>query len=85
MFAVLVITLLVSALLSWWLAQTRGRWQILDTPNDRSLHNRPIPRTGGLAILIGAAVGLVTLWLWQDEGMAALCRRHGPGTNCAGG
>ena len=28
----------------------------LDQPNARSLHERPVPRTGGIAVLIGAAV-----------------------------
>lgn len=30
----------------------------LDEPNARSLHERPVPRTGGLAVLLGAAVSL---------------------------
>ncbi|HYQ71073.1 MAG TPA: glycosyltransferase family 4 protein [Gammaproteobacteria bacterium] len=62
----LLITLPVSALLSWWLAQVRGRLQVLDTPNDRSMHTRPTPRTGGIAILSGSAAGLAALWLHQD-------------------
>jgi len=32
-----------------------GRRLALDTPNDRSLHAHPVPRTGGLAILAGVA------------------------------
>lgn len=39
----------------------------LDRPNDRSLHERPVPRTGGVAILAGTAVslgfGAVQLWV----------------------
>jgi UDP-N-acetylmuramyl pentapeptide phosphotransferase/UDP-N-acetylglucosamine-1-phosphate transferase len=39
----------------------------LDEPNARSLHERPVPRTGGIAVLAGAAVSLafgsVALWL----------------------
>lgn len=39
----------------------------LDHPNERSLHSRPVPRTGGLAVLLGAAValpfGAAPLWL----------------------
>ena len=39
----------------------------LDEPNARSLHERPVPRTGGIAALIGAAVslgfGAAQLWL----------------------
>jgi UDP-N-acetylmuramyl pentapeptide phosphotransferase/UDP-N-acetylglucosamine-1-phosphate transferase len=39
----------------------------LDRPNDRSLHERPVPRTGGLALLAGIATsfafGALQLWL----------------------
>jgi UDP-N-acetylmuramyl pentapeptide phosphotransferase/UDP-N-acetylglucosamine-1-phosphate transferase len=39
----------------------------LDRPNERSLHERPVPRTGGIAILAGALVSLAfgagELWL----------------------
>jgi UDP-N-acetylmuramyl pentapeptide phosphotransferase/UDP-N-acetylglucosamine-1-phosphate transferase len=40
---------------------------VLDQPNARSLHARPVPRTGGMAVLLGAAVslgfGAAELWL----------------------
>jgi UDP-N-acetylmuramyl pentapeptide phosphotransferase/UDP-N-acetylglucosamine-1-phosphate transferase len=39
----------------------------LDQPNERSLHQNPVPRTGGIAVLAGAAVsfafGAAQLWL----------------------
>jgi UDP-GlcNAc:undecaprenyl-phosphate/decaprenyl-phosphate GlcNAc-1-phosphate transferase len=39
----------------------------LDEPNARSLHERPVPRTGGIAVLIGSATafafGAAPLWL----------------------
>jgi UDP-N-acetylmuramyl pentapeptide phosphotransferase/UDP-N-acetylglucosamine-1-phosphate transferase len=39
----------------------------LDHPNERSLHEQPVPRTGGIAVLLGAAVaaafGAAPLWL----------------------
>jgi UDP-GlcNAc:undecaprenyl-phosphate/decaprenyl-phosphate GlcNAc-1-phosphate transferase len=39
----------------------------LDQPNARSLHERPVPRTGGIAVLAGAAIslafGATVLWL----------------------
>jgi len=39
----------------------------LDVPNERSLHERPVPRTGGIAVLLGASValalGAAELWL----------------------
>src|SRR5262245_44706775 len=43
-----------------------GRF-VLDRPNERSLHEQPVPRTGGIALLAGAAValafGAAELWL----------------------
>jgi UDP-GlcNAc:undecaprenyl-phosphate/decaprenyl-phosphate GlcNAc-1-phosphate transferase len=44
----------------------------IDQPNERSLHELPIPRLGGLAILVGAlAAGLI--WLpWEGESRAIL-------------
>lgn len=30
----------------------------LDTPNERSLHSRPVPRTGGIGVMAGAAAGV---------------------------
>ena len=46
----------------------------LDRPNDRSLHERPVPRTGGLAVLAGiaAAFFLGTLQLWVPMTLALL-------------
>jgi UDP-N-acetylmuramyl pentapeptide phosphotransferase/UDP-N-acetylglucosamine-1-phosphate transferase len=34
-----------------------GRQLVLDRPNERSLHQHPVPRTGGLAIIAGVAAG----------------------------
>jgi UDP-N-acetylmuramyl pentapeptide phosphotransferase/UDP-N-acetylglucosamine-1-phosphate transferase len=42
------------------LASPRAAFRILDTPNERSLHARAMPRTGGVAILL-ALVGGVAL------------------------
>jgi UDP-N-acetylmuramyl pentapeptide phosphotransferase/UDP-N-acetylglucosamine-1-phosphate transferase len=60
----------ISGLLSWLLTHARGSWQSLDIPNERSLHTQPIPRTGGVAILIGAAAGLLILWLVRGHVVA---------------
>jgi UDP-N-acetylmuramyl pentapeptide phosphotransferase/UDP-N-acetylglucosamine-1-phosphate transferase len=38
------------------LLTTAGRRIALDTPNERSLHAHPVPRTGGIAIAAGVAV-----------------------------
>src|SRR4029453_2941751 len=63
--SVLLTSLLVSAvaILSFLVAGrlcAAGSWLTpLDYPNRRSLHERPTPRAGGVAILLSAAVGLV--------------------------
>ena len=56
-------TFVVAALVfafSIWLTRrlsTASRVRLLDHPNERSLHNTSIPRTGGLAILASLALG----------------------------
>jgi len=35
--------------------------RILDHPNERSLHQRPVPRTGGIGVTAGIAVGAVLI------------------------
>jgi UDP-N-acetylmuramyl pentapeptide phosphotransferase/UDP-N-acetylglucosamine-1-phosphate transferase len=44
----------------------------LDEPNARSLHQRPVPRTGGIAVLLGAAVsfGFAAAQLWLPAALA---------------
>jgi UDP-N-acetylmuramyl pentapeptide phosphotransferase/UDP-N-acetylglucosamine-1-phosphate transferase len=39
-----------------------GRRIALDTPNERSLHEQPVPRTGGLAIAGGLAAACAIAW-----------------------
>jgi len=56
------VTFVVAALLAWLLTRVRGRWRVLDIPNERSLHTQPTPRTGGLAILAGVGAGMFTAW-----------------------
>jgi len=59
--------LITSTVLAWILSRTRGRWLAVDIPNHRSLHTRPTPRSGGLAILAGAAAGVFTHWLSNGD------------------
>ena len=48
------LTAFTAALLTvWWLARSRLSRLALDRPNERSLHEAPTPRTGGLGILAG--------------------------------
>ena len=44
---------------SYALSRPTGPFQILDHPNERSLHSSPVPRTGGLAIWAGSLAGIV--------------------------
>ena len=46
-----------ASVLAGYLAGPAARITLLDHPNDRSLHQRPIPRTGGLAMLAASLIG----------------------------
>jgi UDP-GlcNAc:undecaprenyl-phosphate GlcNAc-1-phosphate transferase len=67
MLGVLAFLSFALALAASWLLYARFGRFALDEPNARSLHERPVPRTGGIAVLVGAAVSLtfgsVALWL----------------------
>jgi UDP-N-acetylmuramyl pentapeptide phosphotransferase/UDP-N-acetylglucosamine-1-phosphate transferase len=45
----------------WWLARGRLAARLLDHPNPRSLHEAPVPRSGGLGLHAGAflAIGII--------------------------
>src|SRR2546427_13239147 len=38
------------------------RYQILDVPNERSSHDWPMPRTGGVAIVLAFSLGVEAAW-----------------------
>jgi UDP-N-acetylmuramyl pentapeptide phosphotransferase/UDP-N-acetylglucosamine-1-phosphate transferase len=48
----------VAAVLARWLCHPSSRFYVLDHPNERSLHTRPTPRTGGLAIVVAVVLGV---------------------------
>ena len=54
--------------LSGWLTRRfcnpASRFHILDHPNERSLHTRPTPRSGGVAILAAILAGMIVIG-WQ--------------------
>lgn len=66
-----VLAALGSLIVSIWLVRRlcdpRSRFYILDHPNERSLHTRPTPRSGGIAILAGLAVGALIALLGGAE------------------
>jgi len=51
------VSLVVAFVVVQLLLSRFGRFA-LDQPNERSLHERPVPRTGGIAVLAGAATAL---------------------------
>jgi UDP-N-acetylmuramyl pentapeptide phosphotransferase/UDP-N-acetylglucosamine-1-phosphate transferase len=53
-----IIVFSVAALLARWLSSASSHLYILDHPNERSLHTRPTPRTGGLAIVVAVILGI---------------------------
>lgn len=61
---VALLAAMVSLLLTRWLSQPNAPLRILDYPNQRSLHDTPTPRTGGLAICSALLIAwLLSLYL----------------------
>jgi UDP-N-acetylmuramyl pentapeptide phosphotransferase/UDP-N-acetylglucosamine-1-phosphate transferase len=52
-----------------------GHTGALDQPNPRSLHSRPVPRSGGLGVLLATALGMAAtaapIWLAAAVGLVA--------------
>ncbi len=44
------------------LVKLLGHKRMLDTPNERSSHSTPVPRGGGLGIVLGLLAGLLIAW-----------------------
>jgi UDP-N-acetylmuramyl pentapeptide phosphotransferase/UDP-N-acetylglucosamine-1-phosphate transferase len=66
------LALLVSALGTHRFSQPGSRLFVLDHPNERSLHEQPVPRSGGVAIVsaTGAALLLASLATPLDRSLA---------------
>jgi UDP-N-acetylmuramyl pentapeptide phosphotransferase/UDP-N-acetylglucosamine-1-phosphate transferase len=48
-------------LVNWWLARSRFATLTLDHPNRRSLHDKPVPRTGGIGMHAGILLALAII------------------------
>ena len=55
--SVSLISFAVALLAVGWLARSRAAGLAIDEPNARSLHTAPVPRTGGIGLLLGIASG----------------------------
>ncbi len=62
--AILLAVGVSSAWLTRYLSRPGARIQILDHPNERSLHENPTPRTGGLAMLLAMLLGVLLMQWW---------------------
>lgn len=62
----LVVTVVAAVAITRWLAGGGGI-VILDHPNERSLHDQPVPRTGGLAIVAALVLGHATALVFGLE------------------
>jgi UDP-N-acetylmuramyl pentapeptide phosphotransferase/UDP-N-acetylglucosamine-1-phosphate transferase len=57
----LIAAFLLSYLLVSWFISAKSPLKLLDRPNERSLHESPIPKTGGIALLIAMFAGWLLL------------------------
>lgn len=75
MLSVIVLAGIASAALIGFMLRS-GRAGALDHPNHRSLHAAPVPRSGGLGVLLATAIGLVVFgastWLIAAVGLLGL-------------
>ena len=70
------IAFIATALGAGWLAfRGPGRW-FVDRPGARSLHDSPVSRAGGIAILSGLAAGLLIGTIMEIPGLGI---ESGPG------
>ncbi|MGV6825488.1 MAG: glycosyltransferase family 4 protein [bacterium] len=80
-FVVMIVVFALSCGLTWLFLRPGSRFHVLDHPNQRSLHEQPTPRSGGIAFLIGLIAGWSMLllllgqsgpWLWMLAGAVAM-------------
>jgi UDP-N-acetylmuramyl pentapeptide phosphotransferase/UDP-N-acetylglucosamine-1-phosphate transferase len=65
----LIVSVVVSALCTWLWIRLAHKLNVMDVPGQRRLHSRPVPRAGGLALLIAMLSGLM-FFDHQDYGLA---------------
>ena len=64
--AVLLSTIFVGAVALTWLARRYAlSRKLIDLPNERSSHELPTPRGGGIAVVALTLSGATVLWYWQ--------------------
>jgi len=53
--------------LTWLIRNLAIRWKLYDKPEGRKIHSQPIPRLGGIAVMIAFAIPLLGLALWDND------------------
>lgn len=69
---ILLLALLTTAGLCWRFLDPESVFHLLDHPNDRSLHQQAIPRSGGVAMLLAIVLSLAVAVITQVLSMQAL-------------
>lgn len=54
----------ISAVMTAYLASKRSLIRITDVPNNRSMHDNPVPRTGGIAVFLSISIVIYLTWLF---------------------
>lgn len=67
-----IISLLASLFLTRLFRDLANRMELVDEGGGRKIHKQPIPRVGGIAILISTLLPLFTLALWDNDISGAL-------------
>lgn len=70
LYSISSLVFLCSLIVTWLLANNLIALNIIDSPNARSLHSTPVPRTGGIAILVAICCGL--LWHVSLGGLSSI-------------
>lgn len=68
----LFLAVFVTFVIVWWgerwILRLSLKYNLVDRPNERSLHNYPIPRTGGIGVILAIAIG------WAFYNLFEVCR-----------
>ena len=64
----IIIAFGVAAVVTGWFASRESPHWFIDHPNERSLHDRPMSRAGGIAIFAGISVGFAILAFIEASG-----------------
>jgi len=62
-----LISFSLAALLTWLIAKLAQRWQIVDQPGERKIHQAPVPLLGGAAVFLSFFAGL---FIYSDRFLA---------------